>query len=151
MANFKRVDKEPEKLKENECVIIKPDFLEEIKSTKKRRGQSGLTTVPYLRDIFMTITDKYDHSVNPYQMKLSKYNGLAYESDEDLVKIIFKIINDLNLDLLEKAVDHKVKNRPEGKDMIYYVSDDLEGTGAFIKNGINMDTKKNQKKVTVKE
>lgn len=151
MANFTRVDKAPEKLKENECVIVKPDFIDEIQSTKKRRGISGLTTVPYLRDIFMAITDKYDHTVNPYQMKLSKYNGLSYKTEEDLSKIIFKIISDLNLDLLEKAVDTKVKNRPQGTDTIYYVSDDLEGTGAFIKNGINMDTTKNKKKVTVKE
>lgn len=151
MAVYKRVDKAPEKLKENECVIVKPDFMEEIKSTKKRRGQSGLTTVPYLRDIFMTITDKYDQQLNPYQMKLSKYNGLAYKDDDELVKIVFKIIRDLDLDLLEKAVDHEVKNRPKGTDTIYYVSPDLEGTSALIRNGINQEDGKNKKKVKVTE
>lgn len=149
MATFKRVDEAPEKLKDNECVIKKPDFQEQLDASRKRRGVSGLTTASNLRDIFMAITDKYDVTVNPYQLKLSKYEGRAYENDDGLRKIIFKIISDFDLNLVEKAVDYEIKNRPVNTDTIYYVSDDLVGTGAFIKNGINQQ--ENKKKVKVKE
>lgn len=149
MAVFKRVSKAPEKLKENECVISKPDFQKEIDSTKKRRGVSGLTTASNLRDIFMAITDKYDHTVNPYQLKLSKYEGIAYETNEGLRNVIFKVISDFELDLLDKAVEFEIKNRPENTDFIYYVSDDMIGSSAFVKQGINQADSK--KKVKVKE
>lgn len=144
MAEFKRVDTAPEKLKENECVILKPDFQEFIEVTRKRRGTSGLTTASNLRDIFMSITDKYDHEVNPYQLKLSKYEGIAYENEDGLRKVIFRVIKDFDLGLVEKALDYEIKNRKPNTDLIYYVSDDLTGNGAFIRNGINqlMDTKK---------
>ena len=149
MAQYKRVDEEPKELKDNECVIYKPSFQEEIEATRKRRGVSGLTKANSLRDIFMAITDKYDQSVNPYHMKLTKYEGIAYETDDDLRKILFKIMKDHDTDLLNKAVDHAIKNRPENTDFIYYVSDDLAGSSAFIKQGINMA--ENKKKVKVNE
>ena len=148
MAVFKRIDKAPEKLKDNECVINKPDFQEFITQTRKRRGTSGLTTASNLRDIFMAITDKYDHTINPYQLKLSKYEGRAYDNDDGIRLVIFKIIADFDLNLLEKAVEFEIKNRPLETELIYYVSDDLAGTGAFIKNGINQS---NAKKLKVKE
>lgn len=148
MATFKRVDKAPEKLKDNECVIVKPDFQEMISSTRKRRGVSGLTKASSLRDIFMAITDKYDKELNPYHLKLSKYEGRAYKTDEDLRAIVFKIINDFDLNLLEKAVEYEIKNRPSKTDTIYYVSSDLEGTSAFIKLGINQQQNKKKVKVT---
>lgn len=148
MAEFKRVDKAPEKLKDGECVIKKPDFQEFIDATTKRRGTSGLTTASNLRDIFMAITDRYDHTVNPYQLKLSKYEGIAYENDDGIRKVLFKVIKDFDLDLLEKAVDFEIKNRPDNTETIFYVSPDLEGSSSFIKNGINQLTKKKKAKVT---
>lgn len=160
MATYLRVGEKPEKLKDGECVITKPDFSEEIEANRARRGTSGLTSVRNLRDVFMTITDKYDHSVNPYQLKLSKYEGIEYKSDAGFRDVLFKVIKDFDLDLLEKAVEHQIRNRPRGADYIYYVSPDMEGTGAFIRNGINMDTdgnknhggkKKPTKKQEVKE
>jgi len=139
MATFTRVDEAPEKLNKNEFVINKPNFKEELDQTRKRRGTSGLTTASSLRDIFMAITDKYDKTLNPYGLKLTKYAGRAYSSDEDLVAIIYEIINAFNLDLINAAVDYSIKNRPAYTDTIYYVSkDDLLGSSAFLKNGINM-------------
>lgn len=149
MATFKRVDKAPETLKDNECVIFKPDFQEMIETTRKRRGVSNLTKATSLRDIFMAITDKYAPEVNPYHLKLSKYEGRAYETDDDLRAIVFKIIEDLELNLVEKALEFEIKNRPSKTDFIYYVSPDLSASGAFIKMGINRV--ENNKKVKVQE
>lgn len=150
MANYKLVKKAPEKLGSNEFVIEKPNFMEEIESTRGKRGVTNLTTASYLRDVFMAITDKYDNTINPYRLVLSKYTGLSYESDKDISNIVLKIIDDHKLPLIEKAVEHKIKNRPLGTELIYYVSDDSNGISAFIKMGINA-AQNEKKKTEVKE
>jgi len=149
MANYKLVKKTPDKLGSNEFVIERPNFMEEIESTRGKRGVTNLTTASYLRDVFMAITDKYDNTINPYRLVLSKYVGLAYETDKDISDIILKIIDDHRLPLIEKAVEQKIKTRPLGTELIYYVSDDSNGVSAFIKMGINAQSDK--KKTEVKE
>jgi len=149
MANYKLVKKTPDKLGSNEFVIERPNFMEEIESTRGKRGVTNLTTASYLRDVFMAITDKYDNTINPYRLVLSKYVGLAYETDKDISDIILKIIDDHRLPLIEKAVEQKIKTRPRGTELIYYVSDDSNGVSAFIKMGINAQSDK--KKTEVKE
>lgn len=136
--HYIRVDEAPEKLKKNEMVISKPNFMEEIEATKKRRGVDKLTTVNALRDTFMAITDKYDPELNPYHMPLTKYRGREFATDSEYGDIILKIIKDHNYDLVDKAVDTLVKAREAEVDTIYYVSPDVEGTSALIKNGFNL-------------
>ena len=126
----------PETLGPNDMLMYKPTFLEEIAKTKNRRGVKKLTTASSLRDIFMAITDKYDNTVNPYHLKLSKYEGIAYDIDEDLVSVVYRIIKDNDLKLIEAAIDKQLKSRPHNIENIYYITPDLEGTVAFTKNGI---------------
>lgn len=128
----------PKHIEENEMVMYKPTFLEEIAKTKARRGVNKLTTATSLRDIFMAITDKYDNTVNPYGLKLSKYEGIAFDIDEDLVAVIYRIIRDNNLKLVEAALDKQLKSRPHTVETIYYVANDLEGVSAFMHNGISI-------------
>lgn len=149
MANYKLVRQAPEKLNKNEFVIEKPNFLEQIISTKGRRGVTKLTTSSYLRDVLMAITDKFDNTINPYNLKLSKYQGLSYDTDEDINAIIMRIIEDNELPLVEKAVENKIKTRPIDTEIIYYVSEDTNGLSAFLKMGINQLQEK--KKTEVKE
>lgn len=145
---YQLVDKAPETLKANEMVIHKPTFIEQIAKSKLRRGTKKLTTANALRDALMLITDIYDNTVNPYRLNLSAYEGLAYETDEDLSKIILKILDDQNVDLSTKAIDHHIKNRNLKVDTIYYVSDDLTGSTAFTMNGFGL---KKDKKVAKKD
>lgn len=145
------VDSAPEKLKDNEMVVYKPTFVEQISQSKLRRGVKKLTTANALRDALMLITDVYDNTVNPYRISLNEYEGLAYETDEDLSKIILKILNDNSIDLVTKAVDYHLKKRDLKVDTIYYVSDDLEGSAAFMMNGFNLKSGQKEKKVTTKQ
>ena len=140
------VDKAPEKVKDNEMVLVKPTFLEQIAKSKLRRGKSQLTTVNALRDALMLITDVYDNTINPYRINLSAYEGLAYETDEDLSKIVLKILTDSGNDFITKAVDFHLKKRDSKVNTVYYVSNDLEGTGAFLANGFNLKKTKNTPK-----
>jgi len=142
------VDSAPEKIKDNEMVIIRPTFIEQISKSKLRRGVSKLTTVNALRDALMLITDVYDNTINPYKINLSAYEGLAYENDNDLSDIIIRILNDQGVDLLTKAIDYELKDRNVKVDTVYYVSKNLEGAGAFLANGFNLKSTKNDKKIT---
>ena len=142
------VDKAPEKLKANEMVIERPTFMEQIAKSKLRRGVKNLTTVNALRDALMLITDIYDNTVNPYRINLSAYEGLEYNSDQELSDIVLKILSDQGVDLLTKVVDHQLKNRDTEVDTIYYVSKDLEGSGAFLLNGFSLKSTKKDKKIT---
>jgi hypothetical protein len=126
----------PKHIEENEMVIYKPTFLNEIQKTKVRRGVNKLTTASSLRDIFMAITDKYDNTINPYHLKLSKYEGISYDIDEDLVAVVYRIIKDNDLKLVEAAIDKQLKSRPHTVDTIYYVTPDMEGVSAFTQNGV---------------
>lgn len=147
MSVYTVVASAPKNLSETDLVINKPNFLEEIAKNKVRRGVVKLTTAPALRDIFMAITDKYDNTVNPYHLKLSKYEGIAYEKDEDLVDVVYRIIRDNNLNLVESAIDKLLKSRAHTVETIYYVTDDLDGIEAFAKNGISaLKTDKKGKK-----
>lgn len=133
------VDKAPEKLKANEMVLEKPTFIEQITKSKLRRGVKKLTTANALRDALMLITDVYDNTINPYRINLSAYEGLAYKTDADLSVIILKILSDQGVDLVTKAVDFHLKQRDSKVDTVYYVSDDLEGTSAFLSNGFVLE------------
>ena len=142
---YQVVKQAPKTLEANELVINKPTFLEEIGKSKLRRGVSKLTTANALRDALMLITDKYDQSINPYRLNLNAYEGLAYETDEDLSNIIVKLLAANNVDLVTKAVDFEIKARNKGVNTVYYVSDDLTGTSAFLDNGFSLKGAKKDK------
>lgn len=146
------VDEAPEQPEKNEMVIYKPTFIEQIAQSKLRRGVKNLTTVNALRDALMLITDKYDNTINPYRLTLNEYEGLPFENDEDLSGIILQIINDNNLPLVSKAIEHYIKNRPTTVDTIYFVSDDdSEVASVFIANGFSRGEDKKTKKITKQE
>jgi hypothetical protein len=147
-----RVDEAPEKLKDNEMDLIKPDFLEEVSSISQKRGSKGVATIRSIRDAFMVITGKYDESINPYRLVFNNYDNMVYDGNEGFAKLIQKIVKDLNLPLLDRAVETKLLARHPKIDTVYYVSDDLEGSGAFIKLGFHMgEVLKSQKKIVKTE
>lgn len=146
-----RVDEAPEKLKNNEMVINKPDFLEEVKATRGKRGVKNIVTIRNLRDTFMVITDKYDNTINPYRLKLQKYDNLTYEGDKGYSDIVLKVIKDNNLNLLNKAVEQQLLKRDPKVDTVYYVSPDIEGSTAFISLGFSMKSGKKSLKKTNKK
>jgi hypothetical protein len=146
-----RVDKAPEKLKANETVIHKPNFLEEIKASKGRRGVDNVATVRSLRDALMAITDKYDNTINPYHLKYHRYDNLMYEGDEGFAAIILRIIADNDLPLIDKAIEFELLKRKPDVDTVYYVSDDLNGSTAFIKHGFHLKTDKKGKSASKSE
>ncbi len=146
-----RVDEAPEKLKANEMVIVKPNFVEEIASVSKKRGVKGIASIRSIRDALMVITGKYDNTINPYHIILQRYENLLYKGDEGFAEIILRVIKDNDLPLLDKAVEFKILNRDPKVDTVFYVSDDLEGSKAFIALGFHMGESPKTKKKVKKE
>lgn len=151
MLEYFVVQEAPENLKTNEMVIVKPNFMEEVVATRPRRGIIPAATIRSIRDILMVITDKYDNTINPYHLKLQNYDNMLYTGDKGFSDLICKIIKDLDLPLVEKAVELKLKARKGIIDTVYYVSDDLDGAGAFLKLGFQMGDAKNKKKTINKD
>lgn len=142
MSKFTVVEKVPEKLKDTDFVLYKPNFLEEVKASRlSNQSVSKITTVNHLRDILMIITGKYDESINPYHITLNKYEGINVPTSEDIADVIVRIDRDNNLKLLEKALNLNIKNRPIGTEMIYYVSPDTQGVEQFQLNNIEIAKK----------
>lgn len=147
-----RVDEAPEGLKDTEMVIYKPDFLEEVKATRGRRGVKNVATIRNLRDTLMVLTDKYDKTINPYHIKLQKYDNLVYDGDLEYSDIILKVIRENGLNLIDKAIEKQLLDRNPRIKTVYYVSPDIEGSSAFISLGFSMgDAKKIPKKTFKKE
>ena len=149
--HYIRVDEAPEKLKSNEMVIEKPNFLEEVKQTRGRRGVDNIATIRSMRDTLMIITDNYDQTINHYHIKFHKYENLVYEGDSGYADIILRIIRDNNLPLIEKAFKKQLKERNPLVDTVYDVSPDIEGSAAFINFGFSMKEGPKSNKKTVKK
>jgi hypothetical protein len=147
---YVRVDEAPEKLKDNEFVVHKPNFQDEISASRGRRsGVKGVVTIRGLRDTFMVITDRYDNTVNPYRLNLQKFENLVFDGDAAFSAIILDVIRANDLDLVDKAVEQELLKRDPKVNKIFYVSPDLEGSGAFLRLGFNMKDEKKSPKKTV--
>jgi len=149
--HYIRVDKAPEKLKPNEMVLHKPNFAEEVAQNRGKRGVQKTATIRNIRDTLTTITGKYNPEINPYHLKLQKYDNLMYNTEEEYGNIILKVIKDNDLNLLDKAIEFALLKRPAIVDTVYYVSPDIEGSGAFIGLGFNMKTTEKVTKSTHKK
>lgn len=141
------VPSEPEKLSSNEMVIHKPNFIEEVTSTKGKRGVNKITTITSIRDILSLLANKYDNQLNVYSVNLIKYENLPYATEQDFCNILLRIIKDNDLKFIDKAVEQKIKTRKSNIDTIYYVSDTIDGTSALISLGFHMKDSKHSKKI----
>lgn len=141
MSKFVVVDEAPKELKDNEHVISEPNFLEEIKGankfTSKIAGQS-VTTVNHLKSIMENIRIAYDPEGFdvlggiPY----SKYEGLPYNDDKELSKVVVNILSKHKPDVITKCLDKKIKSRPENTELVYFVGSE-DQTKPFIQNGVS--------------
>jgi hypothetical protein len=139
------VSEAPDTLKSNEIVIKKPTFLEEVIATKQKRGVDKIATIRSIRDMIASLAGKYDNTVNPFRVNLTKYDNTPYSSDEEFADIVMRVITENNLSFVEKSIEQQIKSRKQNVDTVYYVSDDLNGTSVLIRFGFNMKDSKNNK------
>lgn len=138
MSKFIIVNKTPAQLNKGEIVIAPPSFIEQIIALARRGGAvRNQTALNQIREILLAIENRYQIDLNVYKIPLSNYEGLAYESDEQLSSIITQLLNKERPEAFEKILEYNIKNRPYGTKLIYYVGR-LQDTGPFFKSGIDM-------------
>jgi hypothetical protein len=128
MANVYYVEEKPKhNLKKIEYVVEEtPSFIDEVNENKKYNSSSSknLTNSYLLRGILQSIATKY----NPYfnvlaDVPISRYLGLPFKNDEELDKIVVKIVQNHSRDTILGYIKHKVGQRPKGTRVVYFVSD----------------------------
>jgi hypothetical protein len=155
MSKFIIVDEAPENLNDGEVVIKMPDFVEELKTSEKfasKLGSQKITSLYHLKTIMTTIGQKYDpENFNPISaIPYSLYEGLPYENNGDLSKIVLRILNKHYPQMITQFLDHSIKNRKENTKTVYFVGPE-NYADPFIKNGLDRVDSGVAKKITSKD
>lgn len=138
MSKFVIVNSIPTHLGKGETVIVQPNFAEQITAVTLRGGaKRSHTAINQLRDTLVAIQEKYGCDLKILKIPLSKYEGIAFETKEDLGLIITHLLIKERPDTFEKILEYNIKNRPYGTKLVYYVGR-LQDTGSFFKNGLDM-------------
>lgn len=139
MSRFLIVKDKPEDLKKGEYIIDKPSFLEEISLHRTKAPKNGLTGTYHLRMIVDSIAQSYDpENMNAFSVKVHNFEGRPFSSDEELDSIVVDMIADSRPELFLKYVDKKIKTRPYGTSLVYYVDSNLKGAyDLFYRNGLS--------------
>lgn len=137
MTKFVVCKEAPETLRDGEMVIQEPDFLDAIELNKRRQPRGNLTGAAHLRFIVDTIGAKYDEALSAYSVRVHNYEGLPYENDEDLSKIVRRLLKEQYPSIYAKYLDAAIKGRPKNTKVIYYVGN-FTDTTPFFSNGIDL-------------
>lgn len=150
MAKVVLTDKTP-KAGKDEVVIGMPTFLDEIKASHRKASGKQVTSVNHLREIVSLIGEKLYPNFDFYpKIPYSNYEGLAYKTDDDLVEIMSRILTKHAPDLLTKAIEAELKNRPATTKTVYFTGPDTY-LKVFFDNGVALEDKKGKSKTTEPE
>ena len=139
MSKFVVVKEAPKELKTGEFLIDKPSFLSQIALHQSKKPKNGLTGLHYLRMIIDSISQAYDpENMTAYSVKAFKYEGRKFTTDQDIDDIIVDALTQDYPSVFSKYLDVKIKTRPSGTSLIYYVDSNLKGANEiFYKNGLS--------------
>lgn len=139
MSKFKVVTEAPETLEKGEYVIDKPSFLEQVRENSAKKPKNGLTGSYYLRMIADAIAAKYAPGVmTAFSFKAHLYEGRPFTTDEDVDKILLEALTNDFPAIFTHYLDNKIKTRPSGTTMIYYVDSGLNNAkDIFYANGLS--------------
>ena len=139
MSKFVIVKDKPEELKKGEYVIDTPSFVEEIQQHKTKAPKNGLTGAYHLRVIADSIAQNYDpENMTGFSVKVHKFEGRPYASDEELNSIVVEMLRESCPNVFLKYVDKKIRTRPHGTSLVYYVDSDVKGAyDLFYRYGLS--------------
>lgn len=137
MSKFVLIKTAPTILRKGEFVIKSPDFLEQIRACAHKAAKKNVTGINHLRDILNTIQQKFETDLSIFKVPLSLYEGLPFKDENDLSRIMVRMLKNERPVIFEKVLEYNIKNRPHGSKVIYYVGD-LGDTGPFFRNGLDM-------------
>jgi hypothetical protein len=135
MAKFVKVKEAPSNLDKDCYVIEAPNFKKQIEKVGSKQSKSGLITPNYLREVFAAIGSEYaPETFNPLtSINVSHYRGVPLSNVESTIRSIIETQCPHFIDLF---VDKKIKSRPNGTKLIYFLGD-FKQTSMFSQNGID--------------
>jgi hypothetical protein len=136
MSKFVIVKTVPTTLRKGEAVLESPSFLEQIRASAHKAAKKNQTGLNHLRDILNGIQQKYETDLNIFKVPLSQYEGLPFNNETELSRIVIRLLKKERPIVFEKVLEYNIKNRPYGAKLLYYVGD-FGDTGPFFRNGID--------------
>jgi len=139
MGKFTIVTEAPKELAKNECVIDKPNFIDEIILHKTKIAKNGLTGTFHLRMILDSIAQNYDpDNMTAYSARVHHYEGRAFSTNEELNSIVVEMLQRDYPAVFSKYLEKKIRTRSKGVDTIYYIDSGLpQATEIFYQNGFS--------------
>lgn len=137
MAKFVVVKEAPETLEKGEYLIAQPTFMEQIVANQKKAPKHKQTAINHLREVLNSIGQAYDPDMNVFKIKLFNYEGLAFNTNEDLSAIVVRILQNEYPVIFDKYVEHQLKARPTNTKLVYYVGN-FTTTTPFYNAGLDL-------------
>jgi len=151
MAKFKVVKEKPDSVKKGEYVIDHTSFLTEIDQHKTKATKNGLTGHHHLRSILESIASTYDpENMTAFSVKVHNFEGIPYKNSEELNNLLLNMLKSDYPQVFIKYIENKIKNRPYGTTMVYYVDSGVKGAyELFYRHGLSdindIETETNKK------
>jgi hypothetical protein len=137
MAKFVVVKQAPERLEKGEMVISPPDFMDQVVANIKKAPKYKQTAINHLREVLSSIAEKYDQEMNVFKVRLLNYQGLAFNTNEDISAIVVKILRNEYPIIFDRYLAYQLKNRPMNTKLVYFVGD-LNSSKPFYDAGLDM-------------
>lgn len=138
MMKFVCVKEAPVELRKHEYTINMPDFMEEVKSNNNHKGSTNTTRNKHLRSLVSAIGFSYGpETFNPYHVNISRYEGLAFDNNEDLSKILIRLFDKEYPAIFDSYIAKMIKERPAETKVIYFTGDFLKSR-AFTEAGFEL-------------
>lgn len=138
MSKFVVVKEAPKELNQGEYLIDTPSFVEQIALHRAKKPRNGLTGSHYIRMVMDSIAQAYDPlNMTAYSVKAHLYEGLKFSTDEEMNAIIVRAMQNDCPGVFPKYLEAKIRNRPAGTKLIYYVDSNILGAREmFHANGL---------------
>ena len=131
-------DQLPEKLCPKEYVIGDISFITEIKYAERVKPRGNLIKASYLKTIMEEVCRKYNN--DPFlawsKFKYHEYEGVPYNSEEELDKILLKMTEKDYPITIENYYRTKIRNRPINIHVIYFTAP-MKFASLFAREGID--------------
>lgn len=139
MSKFTIVQDAPQTVQKDEYVIDRPSFVEEIKAHTSKQPKNGLTGAYHLRNITDSIAQNYDpENMTAFSVKVHLFEGRPYSSEKELNKIVVEMLDMCYPAIFEKYLEKKIKTRPKGTKLVYYVDFGVDNAQElFYNNGLS--------------
>lgn len=134
---FVRVKEVPAELKKGEYSIESPNYTDIVEACAGKRPRNNLMSINYLRELVSYVGEKYlPPEFNALtDVNVSNFKNRPCSTIEEANEILIALFKSAYPKALDAFVEHKIKNRPNGTNTIYFLGGGSYAS-VFLKHGI---------------